>query len=170
MEIIRLLVVWGALIVSVPLVMAAVGMPERWAALVGVGLIFGAISHISQSPYWQYLKHKNLNPFSENFGISSVPKPLPRQPATSNLNTPVKRVWFLVFLFGAAVCAGTFLVYLIDDHYKGFIDALFSGSSRYDGCRYAMLTGILVMVVCYLCAFKYDETVGRLLRWVRYGG
>lgn len=169
MEIIRLLVVWGALIVSAPLVMAAVGMPERWAALVGVGMIFGAISHISQSPYWQYLKHKELNPFSKRFGESSAPKPESEIRHSRRLDTPAKRVWFLVFLFGVAVCAATFLIYLANDNYKGFVDALLSSSDRYDGYRVFTAFGLLIAAAGYVCAFRYEATVGRLIGWIEHG-
>lgn len=150
MALIKLILIWAALIVATILIMVALGVSERLGVLVGTGMVFGAIAHISQSPYWRYLQSKELNPFSKSFGAASLPKPIPETRAPLKLNTPAKRIWFLVLLSGVAVCLVTFVVYEVNDNYLGFIDAITSGRSRYGWYKASMLIGAVLIVVGYL--------------------
>lgn len=169
MQLVRLLVMWGALVTAIPLVMVGMGMPEKLGVLVGMGMVFGGIAHISQSPYWRYLQSKELNPFSKNFGVASIPKPIPTPRSAPKLDTSAKRIWFLVFLSGLLVCLMTFVVYEVDGNYLGFIDAITSHRSRYDWYKASMLIGVVLSAVGYICAFHHEKTVGRLFDWVRNG-
>lgn len=169
MPLIKLIGLWLILVVTVPLVLVFAGLPERWGVWAGIGVVFSAISHISQSPYWQYFRHKELNPFSKGFGTSSVPKPVAVVREKRSLDTPIKRAWFIVFLFGAAVCLLTFLVYQLDDNYKGFVDAMLTGSSRYNGYRVSMAVGFAMTSFGYLFSFRYEQTLGKLITWIKFG-
>jgi hypothetical protein len=162
---IRFLLLWGAVIFGIPLVLVAVGASADIAGWVGMGLLFGAMAHISQSPYGKYLRNLELNPFSRRVGQSSEPYP-PEAPLLTNrklpsLDAPIKRAAFLVLLVGLAVCAVTFLVYEISE-YIGFLDAMFNRPYSFWGYKIAILIGAALAIVGYVCAFHYEQTVGAL--------
>lgn len=172
MRFIRFLVLWGAVIFGVPLVLAAAGVPTDVAVWVGMGLLFGAMAHISQSPYGKYLRHLELNPFSPRVGRSSepypAPSPLPTPWKLSSLHTPAKRIAFILFLAGLATCLVTFLVYEALE-YIGFLDAMFNRPYAFWAYKIAFLVGIVVAVCGYVCAFHYERTVGSLVSWIKTG-
>ena len=84
MRIIGIIVLWGAVIFGTPLVLLAFGASKDVAMWVGSGLMFGAIAHLSQSPYWKRLSNKELNPLSSHYGQSLEPRP-ECQPVESTL-------------------------------------------------------------------------------------
>lgn len=169
MPIIRLVLLWSALIIGIPIGMTLIGLPEKMAVWVGTGMIFGAIAHISQSPYWQYLKNKELNPFSKHFGESSTPKPESPTLASPKLNTPIKRLGFLVLVLGVALCLLTFIIFEVQYSHRDFLDAMFNRPYNYWGYKISMLCGLLLASVGYICSFQYEHTLGKLAKWVRSG-
>ena len=84
MRIIAIIVLWGAVIFGTPLVLLAFGASKDVAMWVGSGLMFGAITHLSQSPYWKRLSNRELNPLSSRYGQSVEPRP-ERPPVESTL-------------------------------------------------------------------------------------
>jgi hypothetical protein len=88
---------------------------------------------------------------------------------TSRLNEPRRRIAFLVFVLGIAICAGTFVIYEIRDPYIGFLDAMFNRPFNYYGYKIAMAIGLALAGTGYITAFHYDSTVGRIIRWIKTG-
>ncbi len=168
----RFLLLWGAVVLGVPLALAAVGAPADVTLWVGMGLIFGAIAHISGSPYGKYLRNLELNPLSSRRGQSSEPCP-PETPLFEDwrppsLDTPVKRAAFLVLLAGLGVCAITFVVFEISEN-LGFLDAMFNYTYNYWGYRIVILIGAITAILGFACAFHYERTLGSLISWVKNG-
>lgn len=168
----RFLFLWGAVILGVPLALVAVGTSVDVARWVGMGLLFGAMAHISQSQYGKYLRNLELNPFSHRVGQSSMPYPTEvplfasrKQPS---LNTPFKRTALLVFLAGLAVCAITFVSYEIFEYIE-FLDAMFNRPYNFWSYKIAIVIGAVMAIVGYVCAFHYERTIGSLISWIRTG-
>ncbi len=172
MRFIGFLLSWGIVIFGIPIALAGLGASKDIAAWVGMGLLFGAGAHISQSPYGKYLRNKELNPFSSRFGQSSEPYPHPTPllggMKLPRLDAPLKRLAFLVFVLGLVVCLATVGVYEVN-HYRDFLDAMFNRPRNYWGYKSAMMIGLAFTVGGYLCAFHFEKTVGRLINWVKTG-
>ena len=169
MAIVRLVAFWSALSAGVLFVLALIGVPEKLIISACTGLLFGAIAHISQSPYWQYLKSKELNPLSKSFGNSSIPKPQSSVPKAQKLDTPIKRLWFLVLLSGGLVICTTFAIFEIQNSYLSFPDAMFNRPYGFWSYKAFMTGGALLSVLGYACAFHYERTIGKLTRWIKNG-
>jgi len=173
MRLLGLITVWVVVIFGTPLVLVAFGASKDLAVWIGSGLMFGAIAHLSQSPYWKYLSNKELNPLSAKYGQSSEPRPPETQtaPATqyAKLDQPFKRISFLIFVLGIAVCLTTFVLYEIYDSYIGFLDGMFNRPTAFWGYKISMLIGLALAAGGYVCAFHYEQTIGRVVVWVRTG-
>ena len=164
------LVKWVAVVLAVILVLALVGVPHEIVSLVLVGAGIGAMIHASQSPYWQYLKHKDLNPFAKTFGKSPFQKPEPRVrvPLSQQLNTSSKRALFVVFTISLATLVITFALFKVDqNYYGGFFDAMLNATNRYHGYRAVFVTAGSCMFFSYLYAFHYAATFAIPVRWLK---
>jgi hypothetical protein len=172
MRFIGFLLSWSIVIFGIPIALAALGASIDIAVWVGMGLLFGAIAHISQSPYGKHLRNKELNPFSTRFGESSEPYPQPKPLLgginLSRLDVPLRRVAFLVFVLGLIVCLATVGVYEVN-HRIDFLDAMFNRPYRFWAYKIAMMIGLTLVIAGYLCAFHFEKTAGRLVRWVKTG-
>ena len=89
------------------------------------------------------------------------------------LNTPLKRVGFIVMLFGLLVLViGLFQIadnaYKLADILNDWIESVFF--ERYSFARYpAACYGTWITLIGLLLSFFYDKTLGRLAGWVRTG-
>lgn len=174
------LVKWVTIVLAVILVLALIGVPQQIASLVLIGAGIGAMSHASRSPYWKYLKHKNLNTFSKTFGKSSFQKPEPhvRVSLSQQLNTSSKRALFVAFIISLAICVITFATFKLNhSYYRGFFDAMLNATNKYHGYRTVFVTAGACMCLSYLYAFHYAATFAiparwlkALFVWVRHGG
>lgn len=99
MRIFGIIVLWGAVIFGTPLVLLAFGASKDVAIWVGSGLMFGAIAHLSQSPYWKRLSNKELNPLSSRYGEPVEPRP-ERPPVESKLGYRLGK-WLARLLHGS---------------------------------------------------------------------
>lgn len=169
MTIVRLVALWSAVSAGVLFALALVGVPEKLVISAGTGMLFAAIAHISKSPYWQYLKSKELNPLSKSYGISSVPKPELAAEEAIKLDTPIKRIWFLVFLLGGIVSCITFAIFEMRYSYLSFLDAMFNRPDGFQVYRAFMLGGVLLSTLGYAFAFQYERTLGKIIQWIKSG-
>lgn len=91
----------------------------------------------------------------------------------SQLNTPLKRVGFIVMLFGLLVLViGLFQIagstHRLDDIFSNWIESVFF--ERYSFRRYPVACyGTWVALIGLLLSFLYDKTLGRLAGWIRAG-
>ncbi|GAA0889665.1 hypothetical protein GCM10009121_25460 [Rhodanobacter soli] len=155
------------------------GVPQQFVSWALIGAYFGAMAHATKSPYWQYLRHKNINPFSETFGQSSLPRPETAKwvPIAQRLDTPSKRVAFLVFVLSVVTCGVTFALFKLNEHYyRGFFDAMFNATWRYHGYRLVFVLSCVCLCVSYIYSSHYSATFGapakwlaRLFGWVKHG-
>lgn len=98
--------------------------------------------------------------------VTIVPTKVNRNPPTpSRLNTPGKRLWFLVFVFGLVLAVVTYAVFEIK-YTRDFWDAIFSTYTRYTSYRYAMAISVSAIVSGLLMSYLYDHTIGLLIKWV----
>lgn len=98
--------------------------------------------------------------------VTVVPTKVNRNPPTpSRLNTPGKRLWFLVFVFGLVLGAVTYTVFEIK-YPRDFMDSILSSYPRYTSYRIAMAISVSAIVSGLLMSYLYDYTIGRLFNWV----
>lgn len=173
MRFLGLIAVWVVVIFGTPLVLVALGASKDLAVWIGSGLMFGAIAHLSQSPYWKYLSNKEINPLSTQYGQSSEPRPAETQtaqaPKYAELDQPFKRVSFLMLVLGIGVCITTFVLYEIYDSNIGFLDGMFNRPTAFWGYKISMLIGLVLAAGGYVCAFHYEQTIGQVVVWVKTG-
>lgn len=145
----------------------------HWGLLFTVIVPF-VVSLIILSLYWrpkppitQALPAK-VNPLTLEAApnISAAPSKVnSNTPVQRRLNTPRKRLWFLVFLFGLVLAAVTYTVFEIK-YTRDFMDSILSSYPRYTSYRIAMAISVSAIVSGLLMSYLYDHTIGRLFDWV----
>jgi hypothetical protein len=98
---------------------------------------------------------------------------------SSKLNTPVKRSFLLVLLFGILIQVVSVVVFLVDNRDGLFVylervvelPVLFRywGREAYGAYRIAFWLSALLITVGLSCSIYYDQTFGRLVNWIRSG-
>lgn len=85
---------------------------------------------------------------------------------SKKLNTPIKRIGFIVFIFGVVLFLYSWLTHY-DSYYFGRIvtnSITFSKSDLY--YSFGVALGFYLSLIGVLLSFAYDLTIGRLVNWI----
>ncbi len=93
---------------------------------------------------------------------------------SDRLNSPIKRVGFVVSIFGSLLFAASVIGYISNRrNYGVYVDEFFRESvlMGYWAHWYQILGGIGFWMAAtgLLVVLFYDKTIGRLMLWIRFG-
>ena len=86
----------------------------------------------------------------------------------ASLNTPSKRIALLIFVLGLGILGMTFAIFNMQESVS-FIDGIFRYTYRFWNYRIVTMLGLVLAACGYLCAFHYEQTIGRLVLWINTG-
>lgn len=169
MTLLRHLGLWLVGIIAVPLLLAAIGLPEKLAIAVGTGLIFAMIAHIGASAEWKRIRQKDLlsgDTWRRSPKSSTVE---PSRALLQKLETPPQRALFALAVLGMVLALGTVVVFETENRYYNLIEGILYHPYMEKSYKVTFLFGVLLAVVGIVFSFWYKATVARFMKWIRTG-